>query len=490
ADGSISISVGVRGAAAQRLRQRRAIDAGAQLILEPGQIFAKHVVGRPAPHDLDDAFLVSRVRLEFRRGDIGDAKDDPFAGLVALGAAEGVLGGVEDRTGHRRRDAPRRLAALDLVGLFDGEIIGLGNGLEPIAALELVEEIGRLGLEAGGDLVLAPARLAWALDFLERAIARRRDAGHGIPDVAAIGLDRVVVDAHVGTKRGLYHTAEAAEIGERLFPRVAGGGVGLGGGHRHLQLLRRLFERAAAGALVLDLVVDVPYLGLGAFGDDVLAYLRRDVGKRFVLCGLDLGDGHDGRAEAALDRRAYLALLKRERGVGDGWIKDVRLGRHAKVEVLRLEPALGSERRETQALLEPGVGGLGLLHGREDDLLDVPLLRSDVTAAVLVEGAFDLLVGYLDPLAEFGGRAIDGDDLAVLRRLEHDLARLEILIELVRSRLRNLARLRRPQRHIFDAALLVLVLIDRVEPGFRHRHVAGDRAGDLPARTQPPRVGA
>ena len=186
-------------------------------------------------------------------------------------------------------------------------------------------------------------------------------------------------------------------FGERLALRFAAGDVDLVGGDRQLQLLRRLFERAAAGALVLDLVVDVPYLGLGAFGDDVLAYLRRDIGKRFVLCGLDLGDGHDGRAEAALDRRAHLALLERERGVGDGRIKDVRLRRHAEVEVLLLEPALGSERRETQALLEPGVGGLGLLHGREDDLLDVPLLRPDVTAAMLVEGAFDLLVGNLDP---------------------------------------------------------------------------------------------
>ncbi len=83
------------------------------------------------------------------------------------------------------------------------------------------------------------------------------------------------------------------------------------------------------------------------------------------------------------------------------------------------------------------------------------------------------------------GRRLDGHDLAVFRRPEHDLAGLEILVELVGSRLRNVAGLRRAERHIFDAALFVLEPVDGVEPRFRHLQRAGERVDDLPAQRHP-----
>ena len=69
--------------------------------------------------------------------------------------------------------------------------------------------------------------------------------------------------------------------------------------------------------------------------------------------------------------------------------------------------------------------------------------------------------------------------------LNRIFSRLEILAELGLTRLRNLTRLRRAERHIFDAALLVLKLVDRIEPGFRHREIAGKRFSDLPPQRQP-----
>src|SRR3984893_11055346 len=63
---------------------------------------------------------------------------------------------------------------------------------------QLVEALGRLGLEPGGDLVVAPLRLDLAFHLVERALARRRDAGDVVPDIAAVGFQRIVVDADVG----------------------------------------------------------------------------------------------------------------------------------------------------------------------------------------------------------------------------------------------------------------------------------------------------
>ena len=59
-----------------------------------------------------------------------------------------------------------------------------------------------LVVQARGDLLLAPARLDLLLDLVERPLARGRDAGDLVPDVAALDLQRIAVDADVGRERG------------------------------------------------------------------------------------------------------------------------------------------------------------------------------------------------------------------------------------------------------------------------------------------------
>ena len=129
-----------------------------------------------------------------------------------------------------------------------------------------------------------------ALDLVERSIPRRRDAGHFVPDVAAVGLDRIVVDADIGTERGVDHFGGVGEIAHRLAFRIAAGAIdGVIGDDRQLHFLRRLLQRAAAGARVLDLVVHARHVRLAALARDVLADLRRQFGERFGFLRFDLG---------------------------------------------------------------------------------------------------------------------------------------------------------------------------------------------------------
>ena len=70
-----------------------------------------------------------------------------------------------------------------------------------------------------------------------------------------------------------------------------------------------------SSACILDLVVDVEHLGLGARGRELLLELAGDLLERADLFGLDLEDLHQHGAEPALHRRADLAFLEREGGV-------------------------------------------------------------------------------------------------------------------------------------------------------------------------------
>ena len=71
---------------------------------------------------------------------------------------------------------------------------------EAAALRQLLHHLGRLGLQPARDLVGAPARLDLVLDLVERAFARRRDAEHVVPDIAAAIGDRVIVDADVAVE--------------------------------------------------------------------------------------------------------------------------------------------------------------------------------------------------------------------------------------------------------------------------------------------------
>ena len=321
-----------------------------------------------------------------------------------------------------------------------------------------------------------------AFYLVEIALARRRNAGHVVPDIAAIGLERIVVDADVGRERGVDHFGGVGKVFDRLAVGVAAGAVdGVVGDDRQLQFLRRVLERCAAGAGVLDLVVDVLDDFLDARQGDLVADLRRHVGEGFAFLGDDLRHGDDDHAEPALHRRAHFAVLERKGGVRHGRIDDGRFRHRPEIEVLLLEPALGRERRERQAALDARAGGFRLGHGGKRHLLDVAALRRDVAVAVGVKNPFDVLVRDLGGLGELRRRRHHGRDFAEFRRAEQDFARIEIFAELFRGRRRNVAGLRRTERQIVDAARLVLELIERVEPGARQRDIARDRIDDLPA---------
>ena len=64
-----------------------------------------------------------------------------------------------------------------------------------------------------------------ALDLVERAVARRRDAGDVVPDIAAVGFERIVVDADVGGERGVDDCRRHRKFVDRLAVGVAAGAV-------------------------------------------------------------------------------------------------------------------------------------------------------------------------------------------------------------------------------------------------------------------------
>src|SRR5208282_3384658 len=144
---------------------------------------------------------------------------------------------------------------------------------------------------------------------------------------------------------------------------------------------------------------------------------------------------------------------------------------------------------ETQAALDALAGGLRLRHGGKHHLLDVAALRRDVTAAVLIENLFHVVVRHFQRFRQFRRCRRNGHDLAVFRRPEHDFALIEIFAELIGGRLRNGAGLRRAERNVLDAALFILKLIDGIEPSVRHRDIARDGIGDLPAQHLAPLLG-
>ena len=117
----------------------------------------------------------------------------------------------------------------------------------------------------------------------------------------------------------------------------------------------------------------------------------------------------------------------------------------------------------------PVGGGLRVRHGRKHDLLDVPALRRGEAREALVVGLFQIVVGNFHPFRQFRRRYRDGVDFAIFRRAEQRFCVVEIFAELFVGRRRDVAGLRRSERDIVDAALLVLELIDGVEPGFRRR---------------------
>src|SRR4029077_15964147 len=101
------------------------------------------------------------------------------------------------------------------------EPLGTRNIVERGATLELVDNFGGFGLEAFGDLILAPFLLDTATLLLERALARGLHVHDLEPDVAASRhLDGLVLDAHVGAERRAGHV-DARQAGDLIAAGIA-----------------------------------------------------------------------------------------------------------------------------------------------------------------------------------------------------------------------------------------------------------------------------
>ena len=133
-----------------------------------------------------------------------------------------------------------------------------------------------------------------------------------------------------------------------------------------------------------------------------LLELRRHLLEGTNLLGLDLEHLDERGAEAALDRRADLALLEREGGVRHRAVDHGGLGQRAEIDVLVGEAAFLGDLGEARALGDAIGGGARFLRVGKDDLLDVAPFRRDVAAAALLVGALRIRVGDLDPVRLLG----------------------------------------------------------------------------------------
>src|SRR5207302_9642401 len=107
------------------------------------------------------------------------------------------------------------------------------------AALDLIEEFVCLGAQAICDLLLMPAPLELWLYVLERAIARRYNVDNVVPDVTAIHLQRIDLDAELGRERACQHTLPLGNIGHLVARPVATGATDLDRADGELELLGR-----------------------------------------------------------------------------------------------------------------------------------------------------------------------------------------------------------------------------------------------------------
>ena len=254
-----------------------------------------------------------------------------------------------------------------------------------------------------------------------------------------------------------------------------------------MDVTERPFSRAicgsgrAAGALVLDLVVDLVDGVLGALDGDLAAQLGRDFLERLHALRLDMRDPDEDRAEPALHRAAHGARREREGGLGDGRVDHLGLREGAELEVLLGDVLLRRHGLEAGALLDAAEGGLGLARGREDDLLDGAALgRAEAGLDALIALA-GVIVRHRVGLREGLGGDRDDVDGPVLGRAESRLALVVEGLELLVARRRDLAGGGRRQDEIGGGAPLGAVAVDRLAGGDRDLHRAGERVGELGA---------
>ena len=214
--------------------------------------------------------VVMSVTRNTRRSTGSLASEEPAASFASVNTSAMAVGG--QRVAAGALEARRRL---------DLEAVLFSERSKRCAALDLLNHFVGLGLQTRGNFIVAPLSFDLGADFLQRAVARRGDAGHFVPDVTARNLHGIVFDADVGCEC----VGEDVEVGRHVRFRIAVRATArtvnrIDGADGNADLLRDFLKPRAAGELVLDLVAasrvtsDLGAL-VGEFGFQVQARLAR-----------------------------------------------------------------------------------------------------------------------------------------------------------------------------------------------------------------------
>jgi hypothetical protein len=188
-----------------------------------------------------------------------------------------------------------------------------------------------------------------------------------------------------------------------------------------------LLEGLPAGPGILDFVVEVEHLFAAAFGlqlaHQIVAHLRQGL----PVCRDDSGDAQQRGGQPPLDRLAHLARVERERGLGEGRVRQFAAGQFAQRRIGLRQALLTGDVEELRALGNARARLRRLLGIGERDHLDGPALRRAEFAGAPFVGRFDGLLGDLDARSELDRIGMDQRDLAALGDLEQ---RRVFLVEL------------------------------------------------------------
>ena len=232
------------------------------------QILRREVLAERDLQCLVDALGVGVVRIERRHLDLGDAEHHPLGRAGAFDAAGAVLRRLEDSAttdGDRPGAVPARL----MPGRHSTFSLSAAmTSANAVPALSLSSISAALVFSRAATSSSRQRALDLVLDLVERAVARRRDRVDVVPDIAArssaAAADR---SRHRRRRRTPRSARRRSAAGRRTGLPLASLPV------RSIASMvsgfspnfsRGLGQRRAAGALVLDLVLDVGHLVLGA----------------------------------------------------------------------------------------------------------------------------------------------------------------------------------------------------------------------------------
>ncbi len=351
-----------------------------------------------------------------------------------------------------------------------------------MARIDRLDEIGRLGIDALGGLLLAPRGLDLRLGLVQGPLPGRIDGRHLEPDRAPIGRrDGVVVDADVGGEGGLQQVL--------LVDEVRGGSAGsiepcrVDGIDRagfETDGARGLRKRLAGGARILDAVAKRLGVRIGTARGDLALQRRFDLGEGLQIGGLHGGDVDQNSAERALDGIARRVDGKAERRVGYGMVEDLILGHRSEVDRLLVELAFLHDIVEGRARLDASRGRSGLTLRRKHDLLHGPGLGRAISRVLdLFIECHRVGIRYRIGFGEGRGRDRQHDELSVLRGHEGGLVGIVIGLERRAVGGRDLASRRGRQDHGIETARLGRVAMQRVDGSRRRRHPADQSLHEL-----------